>query len=188
MENNTTIAQTLWKETWLTKFDLIEAHSHLPISEIDQQYLSFEALGEKFRYMTLPFGIFCTSAVFIQHMSPLDEDTLIKATSKALAKKPPEKPRKKRYPDPEPVVFWLEQQLPKLCNQQKSQRLVVQFILIHSFRFVDCERMQWNDIDMECNEFTVRVPAKSDLTVMKETVIIKNDTRKGVCTFETIEF
>ncbi|KAA6382909.1 MAG: hypothetical protein EZS28_021564 [Streblomastix strix] len=41
MENHTTIAQTLWKEAWLTKFDLIEAQSHLSISEIDQQYLRF---------------------------------------------------------------------------------------------------------------------------------------------------
>ncbi|KAA6379857.1 MAG: putative reverse transcriptase, partial [Streblomastix strix] len=70
MENHTVVAQTLWKGSWLIKFDLTEAYSHIPISEIDQQYLGFEAFGNSFRYMTLPFGITCAPAIFTKLMRP----------------------------------------------------------------------------------------------------------------------
>ncbi|KAA6379856.1 MAG: hypothetical protein EZS28_024616 [Streblomastix strix] len=171
---------------------IIQSYSLLPTGGLEAHLILWQ--NKKLDQATCPLYepgsdfLFNSNKVILMPIEIPCKDPLIKATLKALDKQSPEKPRKKRYTDPEPVLNWLEQQqLLELNDKQILQRLSVQFILLHAFRFADCERMKWTDIEIEDDSFTIRVPAKSDLTIMKETTITRNTTRKGVCTLQTIE-
>ncbi|KAA6357897.1 MAG: hypothetical protein EZS28_046576 [Streblomastix strix] len=182
--------KSLEKETWSSymsairdwvRFSLQQQLSYLDANRNSLSTFLQWLNGEKASIGFIKTARFAISTIFSYIIGiRFGEYPLIKATLKALGKQSPEKPRKKRYADPEPVSNWLkQQQLLELNDKQLLQRLSVQFILLHAFRFADCERMKWTDIEIEDDSFTIRVPAKSDLTIMKETTITRNMTRKG---------
>ncbi len=63
--------QLLPRGCWMTRIDLTSAYQHVAVSPASRRLLGFRALGRRFRFRALPFGLNSAPAMFTRLLRPV---------------------------------------------------------------------------------------------------------------------